>query len=171
MKRRSKWNWNSLIDTVFKWAILSLFILFFLNWNRTRVLWYRRRPLCQLFHNHCPIYSQTVLIPPDCVQLRKQTKSKVLGHLLALSLLWDRRSLNGTFDGKSSHCISTEMHVETFIHIFMLLLLLLRLRHSCSLRPLLMNDLALFVPSFGYNCINSLSPPPHPPQTSRAKKV
>ena len=24
------------------------------DWIRTRVLWYRKRPLCQLRHNHCP---------------------------------------------------------------------------------------------------------------------
>ena len=24
------------------------------DWIRTQVLWYRKRPLCQLRHNHCP---------------------------------------------------------------------------------------------------------------------
>ena len=26
------------------------------DWIRTRVLWYWKRPLCQLRHNHCPIH-------------------------------------------------------------------------------------------------------------------
>ena len=54
-----------------KWAIPGLFFLYFrlfnkqltvnkcslkvaYDWIRTRVLWYRKRPLCQLRHNHCP---------------------------------------------------------------------------------------------------------------------
>ena len=64
----------SILIRFFKWAIPGLFIFIFVfsiqltvyncsinfadDWIWTADLWYWKRPLCQLSHNHCPLYSK-----------------------------------------------------------------------------------------------------------------
>ena len=54
-----------------KWANPGLFFLLFSSfqhddWIRTADLWYRKRPLCQLSHNHCPVSFITFLGSAPC---------------------------------------------------------------------------------------------------------
>ena len=48
------------------------------DWIRTRVLWYRKRPLCQLCHNHCPLI--WFLIWP-WMELRESVRSHTASSL------------------------------------------------------------------------------------------
>ena len=73
---------------IFKWAIPALFflylrlfnsveikqmfnIIFANDWNRTVDLWYWKRPLYQLSHNHCP----TALFCKNCVKIRETKRA------------------------------------------------------------------------------------------------
>ena len=79
-----------LINTLtifFKWAIHGLFFFYFSRfykqqicsikvadvWIRIRVLWYRKRPLCQLRHNHFPT-------------LKQSCKKTTIGHKVPIAL-------------------------------------------------------------------------------------
>ena len=46
------------------------------DWIRTRVLWYRKRPLCQLRHNHFPLHFFTVKCIKTCIEKAKIRKKR-----------------------------------------------------------------------------------------------
>ena len=63
------------------------------DWIRTRVLWFRKRPLCQLHHNHCPLVSYNVfgleIVYPRCELIWKSiSMSDVCIFGFISSIIW-----------------------------------------------------------------------------------
>ena len=57
---------RSLFCLFYKQLTVNMFIKCCRGWIRTLVLWYRKRPLCQLRHNHCPQRLRLCLTSNDC---------------------------------------------------------------------------------------------------------
>ena len=70
--------------------MFNMYLIFAYDWIRTADLWYQKRPLSQLSHNHCPTsFSLFVCVCPSLSHnhLKLAQFSSTLCHLLLMPLL------------------------------------------------------------------------------------